>query len=481
MIRAIAKFTFCEKRATGLAKYYCFGLLILFTCNAVTNMKGLSHDLSSFRHNRAYLEQQATLETTYALRAPRAVSFLSSSDKLILPSWLTVKPYEAVDAGGSTEPSDFLHDIDAIDWRVIIGMWCSLAAVLFASDAVSNRRSGVLLRFYWSFPISRRQYFCGKFLGQLSIVYLPLAFFGCLSLIAELIFQQSIGFTGYVVYVVGCSTMVLLSAIPFISFFIMLGWLSSILWNSESTSVLGALTIWTLLVWMWPALGMTMGQLTTYLQPYREASYEWDKLQSQAMGSLPSSYIMKIANLPVSEQEKMRRINELEREMEEQSEINIRKADVGARALRADFSMRRKQQTNKAILLASLSPYGQWKNLLDEITIAGYYSYIYFLEQASDYSDVFGQYTDRLKYQMRDKAHYKSIGTTSYGGYTLKQRAGRTYDHISLPQTAPPFSWRNQKSVLPIKPWLAGSGKLVAMAGILLIPVLVLLRKLSLV
>lgn len=481
MIRTLILFTLREKTATRLTRYYGLGLALLFLCNLLVQAKSLNDQIKDRNRVRDRLEDIATLETNYVLQPPNAASFISSSNESILPVWLAVKPYEVVDVGGTTEPASLLLELVRIDWRVIIGMWCSIAAMLFACDSVSNRKASSLLRFSWSFPISRAHYFIGRAIGQLLTVYLPLVVCAAIVLIAELIFLHVIGYTEQVSSITIGAVFVLIAAIPFLLFFILLGWLVSILWSSESSAILGGLSIWILFVWMWPALGMTLGLLTTPLQRYQNASAQWSKVETDALGSLSSATLREIVLKPIDEEEKIRRIRLVEEDLEEQAEHNIEKAEVEARSLRVDYALRRKQQTLKAMQFVGFSPYGLWESLLNEIALSGYRRYNYFLEQATNYSVLFGQYSDQLQAQMKDTAQYQSVGVTGYGGYMLHQRAGRSFDHIKLPQSAPTFSWQTPGTTLLFMPFFNILIKLVALTLPLLIMVMIGLRTITLI
>ncbi len=480
MISIIAWHSFRGKKATGLFKYYILGLFLLFLVCSISFIFDIWRNQKEYNQNLLKLRSKSTLERTYAILPMSTLAFISASNDAILPSWLEVLPYEVVDNGGKSEPGSYLISGGSIDWCFIIGIWSSLAAILFSSNSVSNRRTSRILRLYWSYPISRGQYFWGNFAGQFFSAYLPLLIFASLSLLVNMVFLMVGGIQFNIIDSVLKAIIVIISAIPYLGFFILVGWLTSLLWESKSASILGSLTIWVILVWMWPILGMMIGGFVQPLEHYEDAKLKWSKIENESLGSLSTRPLMKIVDSYANSNEKLKQIKLLETDIEREAEAEIQRADDKARSIRKNYYFKRKSQTEAAISLIIISPYGLWKNMVDILVPANFNRYHEFARQANEYSREFGIFSDDFKKQVINKAQYTTIASTSYRGYTMEYRAKPVFNHIVLPESAPKYFWITPSLVSLLHIWSIRFGFMCAYFLTIYIFIMLLFRKCSL-
>ena len=446
IIFQIARHYFIEQKATHHYKFYVIGLLLLFLIGTFLFMSNYKSDYVSFQKKKNQLLNQVTLEEVHVVIPPNITAFISASDDDILPDILKIKPYEVNDPGGKLELSSYLFDRFRLDWSFIIGIWCSLAAILYSSNSLSNRKTSRLIRLNWSFPISRGQYFIGKSLGQFAAVYIPLLSIATICSIMILIFMAAFGQSYNLLNIVIRVIVLLVISSIYLLIFIYLGWFISLIRQSDSSALLTSLIIWVFLVWMWPIFGLMIIKMTQPLDSYEDASREWRMATFNFYNiSEPYQEIDAITSSSLSRSEKLQKLNKLEIELENQAEKEKKEGEIKAQKLRSDYSQKRIRQTRQAFQLIGLSPYGQWIDINNLIALAGYERYVKFLEVAQEYSLEFGKVTDEEKKRHLNEANYCAVGySTNRDGFEFNSRMGRTFYHIPLTKNlVPEFVWDN--------------------------------------
>lgn len=168
-------------------------------------------------------------------------------------------PWRLVYVQDTYRKSSMLQTFSSLDWSFIIGMVMSFVAILFTFDAISGERERGTLELTLSNSVSRGVVLCGKFLGALLTVAIPLLIGMLLSLLIVVL-------TGVVSlnadHWMRIGLMVAISLV-YISVFIGLGLAVSSRARRSSTSLLVLLLIWVVLVVLVPN---TLGSVVSTLR-----------------------------------------------------------------------------------------------------------------------------------------------------------------------------------------------------------------------
>jgi ABC-type transport system involved in multi-copper enzyme maturation permease subunit len=443
MIGTIAIRVVKENLASRIFLYYTIGLCVLVILGMVDFLADFSSSTADYHRVGVEILRHPSLVSTSAALEPNPSGFVSASDQEILAAVLRIRPYEVEDLGGRLEPRSFLANRDRLDWRFIVGVWASIAALLFSFDALSGEKASKSLSLQFSYPLSRSRFFLGKILGTLATVYVPLAIC-CLFVLLLVCFRlEMIGF-GSIIGVSAMSAAIVLGiAVLYLLFFVLLGWVLSTVLADSTMSLLAGLLLWTLFVWVWPPLSVVVGEKFRPIPGFRDSSAKWRHVQNSWHLAVSSELLKPIVDAPGSETDKRRQIEELAIRLESQSDSEITNSERLARELRMEYTQQRGSQTEFALHLLELSPYGQWKELVDRIGMAGFFRYHEFLHQAQLFSAQFGQYADEMKQRYSSEAGSLGTGSVTYKGYSLTVHAGRDYESLSADWTAfPSFAWK---------------------------------------
>jgi|GEM_PF-2570852 len=443
MIWSIAQRVLRENLIGWRFRTYVLGLLALFGISIVGYagefLSGRSKTESSARES----QRNANLISTQAHIPPNLVGFISSSHAEILPNELPVRAYEIEDHGGRREPQTLNTDQSHIDWLFIIGVWCSLASILFAYDAVSGEKRSQTLRVVFSYPVSRMTFFWGKILGYWMTVVIPLSVVATLAVIVvSLVLQTEIHQTNHItLFATGAATLFIGSV--YVLFFILISWLVSSLAGNGATALLGALMVWVAVVWIWPVCCLFGGRALWPIPEHRDVRILWTRAENAISSNINSDSLAAIADAEVSHELKLRMINALEDRVAEEA---LREQQMGlrqARSMRERFFGQRTSQVEGVLSLLAASPYGQWKLAIDNLATAGYPRYRRFAEQSRDFSADFGLVTDGLKIEKADQASARGRSVYSYNGYSLTLNLGRDYSRVAVdPSRLPKYTWR---------------------------------------
>ena len=184
----------------------------------------------------------------------------------------------------------------APDWTNVISVLLSFAAGLLTYRSISGELEANTLLLVLSNPISRSTILLGKFSGAMIALVAGLCV-ATLASIATLRFMGSIQFSSEEWIRL---SLVMGSVLPFLSCFVLLGLLSSVLTRNSTFSAIGFLFVWTILVFIVPNLGGMLGGKLGSLRSPREINEtrykEQDRIQSRDPHREESSVRMEIAD-----------------------------------------------------------------------------------------------------------------------------------------------------------------------------------------
>ena len=171
-----------------------------------------------------------------------------------------------------------------LDWAYIVSVLLSFAAGLLTYRSISGELEDNTLALMLSNSISRASVLLAKFAGAMIALTVGL----CVSALVSVIVLRLVGpihFSGAEWARLG---LVLLAALPFVSCFVLIGLLCSVLSRNSTLSAIAFLFLWTILVFVVPNLGGIVGEQLVSIRSPREINEARHNLRDRILSRDPS-------------------------------------------------------------------------------------------------------------------------------------------------------------------------------------------------
>lgn len=268
-----------EIRENLLSVRFVVGLLfvlITYCGAALIFCKKFQSDLDEYhRSQRAYEAalqsagrglNQLFHESVPLTKEPRITSIFASGNEARYPNsvWVSaVWPMRGFFAGmnPNTRSNNYkLENYTDFDWAFVVGAILSFLAIVLSFDAVSRDREAGTLKLQLSNSLSRGKILTSKYLAIMLLLCIPITIGLILNLIiAELLLGQNI----LLLFPLQCVVVGALSLV-YLSIFVWLGLLLSVLASKSAMSLAFLLLFWTFFVVLAPYVG---GMIANWLHP----------------------------------------------------------------------------------------------------------------------------------------------------------------------------------------------------------------------
>jgi ABC-type transport system involved in multi-copper enzyme maturation permease subunit len=333
--------------------------------------------------NLVYVEQQLVKDVSRYI-------FLSEASEDVLPNGLRLTYFSESLPQYYKFQNPFYNTYNAIDWSFIVLFVVSFFCIVLSYDAFSGEKENGTLKLMLSNSIPRWKIIIGKFGGIFTII-ISSVFVGILInlIIINISSTISIKVSDIPVFV-----LFLLGSILFITFNILITfWVSSVT-KKSSVSLTIILTIWIALNIVFPNIAWLFAEqlhpVPSFSQVTEKEKYETDQMYKEKKYSteMNSSWIGKAPNESLLS--RIEGINE---------KVKIHNY------LWKDYYNQMIEQTNIAINLCKLSPFSVYRFYNEALSYNGYYGYLLFHEQASDYYSIYQQFINEKDNQDNQSFH----------------------------------------------------------------------------
>jgi ABC-type transport system involved in multi-copper enzyme maturation permease subunit len=377
------------------------------------------------------------LEQVEAIKTPSVLAFIADGGEQDLPWKVRVKP-EYIDTSTFDLPrQSFIESFPLIDWAYVVAVVMSLVALFFSFDLVAGEKEAGRLALQLSNSIRRSDFLLGGYWGTM-LSFFPVLLVGIFGSLLIVSMRGSVALDSDHLARIG---LVVLLALLYLSTFILLGLLMSSLFHHSVAALISGLMVWMLLVVIIPQASGAVAVAFTRPPTDRQLQREIQSISRQLSHRIGSDMIDDIVNGPGSREEKQQRIDQLAAELGVRSQEQSRQRERRIGQVIDEFSRQRDHQTFVAQRLARLSPTAIFQLVAAELSNTGLSHHWNFLGNARRYRPLFAQYSDRSKWENRDKARPGSQGSASVGGFTIKAVLEWDYSRIPIDQrTFPGFA-----------------------------------------
>ncbi|AHG91417.1 hypothetical protein J421_3880 [Gemmatirosa kalamazoonensis] len=204
-----------------------------------------------------------------AIRPPAPASVLALGADLAAPGFWQFGT-EGVSAGPAQDADASVADQRTLDVAFVVRVVLSLVAVLLAAETIAGDRERGLLRALFTAPVSRLDVLCGKYVGGLLTLCVPVCAGTLAAAVVMLLVRAPLLGPG-----VGLRLLSLaVGAVLFLAAMLALGVLVSARCRDGQTAVVAAVTVWALLVVVLPGGASLVASVARPVTP--------DELQRQA-------------------------------------------------------------------------------------------------------------------------------------------------------------------------------------------------------
>jgi ABC-type transport system involved in multi-copper enzyme maturation permease subunit len=360
-------------------------IIVLFVLNASIYVfqyqdihRNYENNVAKNYRNLVYDEEQNlnTLPSMVNLQQaihnrPSSLSFISSTAEGIVPDGVSMKMFEEPDFENfaQSNPHTSLHL--SIDWSTLMIYVISFLCICFSYNAFSGEREDGTMKLMLANSLSRSSIIFAKYFGLLVVFLIPI-FTGIL--ISCLIFEIS---PAIHLELADYAKMgwYFLASVLIVSQTILLGFFVSSLTRNSYISLIVCLLCWTLLAIIIPNISWIISgqfnKIPTVTTIYQEEEQQQNALKDCYMGWQGNNS---------TEQTALDRKDCIDRRT------------VIHNGLWSDYHNRQMEQTNQAIQLSKISPFGLFRFLGDKISGNNFYGYIHFFGQVKNYQLTYRNY-----------------------------------------------------------------------------------------
>ena len=302
---------------------------------------------------------------------PSRLSFISGTAEGIVPDGVSMRMLEEPAFENFAQYNPHVNSHLSIDWTSLMIYVISFLCLCFSYNAFSGEREDGTLKLMLANSMSRSSIIFAKYAGLLVVFMLPIIVGIMLSC---LIFEMSPAVHLQLADYAKIGWFFFVSVLM-VSFTIMLGFFVSSLTKSSYVSLIVCLLCWTLMAIVVPNISWII-----------------------------SSQVNKVPTATVINQEKEQQLRALENcymgwrgDQSSEQTARDRKDCIDRRtaihnSLWSDYHNRQMAQTNSAIELSKISPFGLFRFLGDKISGNNFHGYVRFLRHVKNYQLTFQDY-----------------------------------------------------------------------------------------
>lgn len=360
------------------------------------------------------------------IKPPSKLAVLSEAEAGLLPDGISATFFSVDNPQRFKSGNPFLGSFFSMDWTNILIYFISFICICFAYNAFSGERGDGTLKLMLSNNISRWQIIMGKWLSILTVIIIPLILGIIINLIIITLSRQlSIGFNELSIIL-----FFILGAILFISLNILLSFIISLFTSTSSHSLGVCLICWIILAVAIPDTAWLLAKKTVPVETMDELSMlEEERINEETKGC-SWSWDYRWANNPPNPEV-------LERA--ECSNISTRVYNEIWERYRNDII----NQTNFAINLSKISPFGVFRFFGETLSDRGFTGYRNFYKQFVNYH---ASYKNFIKEKDNaDKESYNLIWNELFNAQTFMSNKKVSYEEI------PQFQYRSLSFVEAFK------------------------------
>ncbi len=420
---------------------YLAGLTVLFIVNVVQYLYGTSNrDLDAELRNRNIGAN--TLTTQIVTIPPAPAQFIAAYNTNVLPRRLLVEMETVREVSGSERVVRASLGPVTVDWLFILGVWCSLGAILLSFDTVNGLKKTKVLSLMLAMSERRSVLFLARSTGIWVTVYVPFFVLSMLSTVVIMTVLKSQGIP--VATEIGLRALtVQFPAMLYLASFVLLGKLISTMTELSVTSLLCLIGIWAFFVWLWPIFGFLAADQIQPLPSLREASQSWREQEVRGAAAVSTNQLSQIVGSDVSEDVKLRLIREEEQRLEDLLEQEQRLGQMEARRLKQEYAVAYRNQYETGLTIGKVSPFTHLTEIFGAVSASGWFRYRTFVDQSREFATDFALRARRRMEELDSLARYGSVATAAYGNYQMTIRGSKRFDHLdALLHQQATFQWR---------------------------------------
>ena len=302
---------------------------------------------------------------------PSSLSFMSTTADGIVPDGVSMQMLEEPDFENFAQYNPHINPYLSIDWTSLMIYLISFLCICFSYNAFSGEREDGTLKLMLSNSMSRSAIIFAKYFGLLVVFLIPV-FIGIM--ISCLIFEIS-----PVVHLTSADyakiAWFFFVSVLMISLTIMLGFFVSSLTKNSYVSLIICLLCWTLLAIVIPNISCIISAQTNKIST-ATAIYQEEEQQKKA---LQDCYLGWKGN------------NTTEKDARDRKDCVDRRTVIH-NSLWSNYHNMQMAQTNRAIELSKISPFGMFRFLGDKISGNNFYGYVDFFNQVKNYQMTYQNY-----------------------------------------------------------------------------------------
>jgi ABC-type transport system involved in multi-copper enzyme maturation permease subunit len=370
---------------------------------------------------------------------PRNLStYLSGINDWLTLSQAVVRANEVYELGGVKSPPHLASFKLKPDCSFIIGVWCTLIAIMFTFNLVSSEVNSKTVQLTLTYGVSRWEFVATKLAATITAIFMPV---WCLMNVSLFII---IGTTSAFVNWSEIFTQLLVlnltmvSALLLIAFYSVVGTLLSVSIKSEQASLITSISLWLFMVSLWPTCAFIAALEAAPLESIREASSQWSTLENGVGFSLSVDRLKTIVDQPWSDSTKREKIVQMSNGISAELESKITSSRKAAKDLRSEYRRKQERQISLAIFLASVFPSGQWRVVLEQMSLSGYARHKELSKQLELFSSDFAIISAELKGEHSSEAHFRSSGSSGYKGFRLSIAYDKDFSRVGFDRTRLP-------------------------------------------
>ena len=398
----------------------------------IENENGLRESASSL-FNLLFYQQKL-------VKPPSSLAFITEAEGKNLPNGMQINYFEETSPEFYKVKNQYFSAFQSIDWIFILTFIISFICLAFSYNAFSGEKVKGTLKLILSNPISRGTLILGKLTGLLICIVVPLAI-GFLFNLLIIIINPNIIMTASDLATVG---FFFLLSIFFIIINLLLGFLISTLTSKPIHSLNLLLILWILLAIIIPSASWVFAR--NWIDVPSEANVR-EQIQSEVRAIVGSEkYTLRWrsdwAGQPPND--------------------FVRRRAAGKQAGNHhrlqkwhEYLQKRMKQTNLAIQLSKISPFGVFRFLGERLSDNGYFGYSRFYNQVRRYRRSFMDFAFRKDQEDMDSDHL--IWNESWSSATFTSQKPVAFEEIPQFEYQPPTlreSWSNgQMDILILVFW----------------------------
>ena len=402
VIKEIIKKEIRENIATLKYLFLAGGIVVLFVLNALVSISDYQERINHYEGIRSAVKNQRKQrcnnfsDLVYhrfrLIKKPSSEAFISHAQADKLPNGIKMDFFELSNPQYFKPLNIYSKSFITLDWSNILFYILSFLCLSLSYNAFSGERINRTLQLMLSNQLPRAYIIVGKYLGLLSLISIPVV----IGILLNLIIYQLSPQMPLKDEIPGLTFLFFLGMLLFISLNLLVGFLISSLTRQPVISMSFCLIAWLVFAVVIPGTGWLWSKQVINIQSVHSIQDKIERKSDELL--LSDQYNLRWNSdwigKPVNETLK-KRINYFQKLQEIKNRLWQRHIE------------RQFRQTDLAILIAKISPYGIFRFFGETISDNGYTGYKHFYHQVREYHN---QYTKFLiEKDKADKDSYHQI------------------------------------------------------------------------